>query len=184
MSATASPPQDRVVSQPEREIVYIARREDLRLVHTPTYPLYGAGGRKLGEERGISVQFRHGILRLPMEGTVKTENGMKIDAAELNAWLGEHHLFGDTFEGFTKLEQVAPPVSGMEMTTAMEATARYDVEGLEALLEQERAGWNRPALIEAVERGLATIAQVQAQVQAQVEAAEAEKAAAKKPARD
>lgn len=173
------------MSQPQREVLYVAARSNLRLVHTSIEPRYGVGGRKVGEDPGVTVAFRDGILRIPLSGHVLTETGRKFDAAELNAWLMDHRLYGSTFEGFSRVEQVAPPVSSEEMDAITQAATMHDVEALRAILEQESAGWKRPQVVRSVQQAVETIGQVQAQVRAQMEAEREQdaKPAAKRPAR-
>lgn len=180
MSAVSAPPvHDTLVSQPQREVLYAASRRELRLVHTPTYPILGAGGRPVGVEHGITVAFRDGVLRLPLEGEVATESGRKFDAAELIEWLERHRLNGDMFEGFSRIQQVAPPMSEAEVERITEAATLHDVETLTAMLEAERAGWGRSDVVGVLERRLEQIARVTAHLREQVEAetrAEAAKA--------
>lgn len=179
MTATAAPPSDTLVSQPAREVMFAARRSGLRLVHTPTYPIYASNGRKLGEDRGITIEFRDGILRVPLDGQVVTANRTKIPAPELIEWLDEHPLNGDSWEGFTRIEQTAPPVSEEELDAISSAT--FNPEALQAILDAERAGWGRGAVTRTVEKRLVELAEYTAQIEAQQAAEEAEaKAAAKK----
>jgi hypothetical protein len=53
------------------------------------------------------------------------------------------------------------------------------MDGLQALLDTERAGWKRETVLRAVETNLATIRELHAQLEAQQEA-DAKKSAAKK----
>jgi hypothetical protein len=181
MTAVAAPPSDTLVSQPAREVTYLSARDELRLVHTPTYPIYASNGRKLGEERGITVEFRDKMLRVPLEGQVVTANRMKIDAADLNAWLLDHPLFGDGSEGFTKIAQVAPPVSDAEQDAITQAATMHQVDTLQEILDAERAGWKRPGIIKSIERSLETIERVTEEYRQQFEAEEAKPAAKKAP---
>jgi hypothetical protein len=177
--STATASTDRIVSQPQRERVFTARREDLRLVKTARYPILNGQGAKTGlDTEGITIQFRAGLLRVPLEGEVETEHGAKIDAAELNEWLDRHRLNGDRFEGFVQLEQTAPPVSAEEMKALIRLGQAFDREGLEALIEMEREGWNRSELIESAEESIQGIRRLEEEAAAQA-AAQAKPAAKK-----
>jgi hypothetical protein len=69
-------------------------------------------------------------------------------------------------------------VSPQEIDRLMEAAARWDVGTLEAVLEQERAGWGRADLISTAERQVERIRAMEAERDAQVATAreEADKA--------
>lgn len=184
MTAVASPPSDTLVSQPTREVTYFARRDKLVLVHTPEYPVFGAQGQPTSMKTpGVRIEFRDGMLRVPLEGTVTTQQGREFPAPELIEWLDAHRLLGDPYEGFSKLAQVAPPVSEEEQDRITEAATLHDVETLTQILDAERAGWNRAQVVNVVQRRLEQIEQIQAQFLAQ-QAEELEaKPAAKKAAR-
>jgi hypothetical protein len=177
-----------LVSQPETSIVYMARRSDLRLTMKPRYPVNNpVTGQREGESRGIFCGFRDGTLRIPREGKIvlmDTLNGgesEEIEAAVVHEWLQKHRRYGDRSEGFWMLEQPAPPVSPQEIERLMEAAARWDVATLEAVLEQERAGWGRADLIATAERQVERIRAMEAERDAQVAEAreEADQARAK-----
>lgn len=164
--STATIERDQLVSQPAREVVYAARREDLRLVHTPQYPRFGPQGQKIGMNTpGVVIAFHGGNLRIPLTGEVETENGGKFDAAELNEWLQSHKLFDDPYEGFIRLEASAPPPSAQEMKALIRLGQAFDREGLEDFIEQERAGWNRSELIESAQESLAGITRLEEEAQ-------------------
>lgn len=180
MTATATLPADSIVSQPAREKTYAARRDTLTLVHTPEYPIFGPGGRQVGIEPGIRIQFTDGMLRVPLSGKITTAQGRQIDAAPIIEWLDGHRLNGDGYEGFFEVAQAAPPVSEDEMNGIMRMAALHDMDGLQALLDTERSGWNRRSIVRAVETNLATIRELHAQLDAQQEAETKPKSAAKK----
>jgi hypothetical protein len=179
MSTLAPPQADSIVSQPAREKTYAARRDGLTLVHTPEYPIFGPGGRQVGIEPGIRIQFTDGMLRIPLSGKIETAQGRKVDVAPILEWLDGHRLNGDQYEGFFEVAQAAPPVSPDEMDSIMRLAALHDMDGLQALLDTERAGWKRETVLRAVETNLATIRELHAQLEAQQEA-DAKKSAAKK----
>jgi hypothetical protein len=184
MTAVASPPSDTLVSQPSREVLFFSRRDKLILVHTPEYPVFGAQGQPTSmKTEGVRIEFRDGMLRVPLEGTVRTGQGRQFPAADLLKWLEEHPLLGDSYEGFSKLAQVAPPVSEEEQERITEAATVHDVDTLRQILDAEAAGWNRGAIVNVVRRRLEQIEQLRAQMETQLAAEAGEKAAAKKAAR-
>jgi len=178
MSAVADPPIDTIVSQPARERMFAARRSELRLVLKTRYPERGPGGEQVGLKPGLTVAFRDGILRLPMEGKVLTEHGNEVDVSEIWPYIERHPRFGDGEEGFVEIAQVAPPASEEETTMIAELLGNADLEGLRAMLEREQAGWNRPVLTKPLGKAVETMERLQAQIEAQATEREAE---AKKP---
>lgn len=191
MTAVESPPtSEALVSQPESSVLFMARRRSLRLVKESILPRYGAAGQKVGEQPGQTVVFRDGTLRVPLEGEMVLEDGRKCDAVEVLEWLEKHPRLKDLNEGFWRVDPTAPPVTGEEMRAIMEAAIELDEDKLVALVEQERAGWDREAVLSTAEDALTRIrtmkqaAAEQAAVEAKAaaEAAVAEKAAAKKAA--
>jgi hypothetical protein len=170
-----------LVSQPDTSIVYVARRSELRLTLKSRYPLRNPiTGQPEGTTRGIYAGFRDGTLRVPREGKVVLVDTLdggeseEIDASVIHEMLQKHRRYGDRSEGFWMLEQPAPPVSPQEIDRLMEAAARWDVETLEAVLEQERAGWGREDLIAAAQRQVERIRAMEAERDAQVAAAREE----------
>lgn len=182
MTALAAPSTDSLVSAPAQDVLYTARREDLQLIHTARYAVRDAGGRQVDETKGITVKFTNGQLRVPLAGQVTTEYGTKIGAQDLNDWLQNHRLLGDPFEGFLKIDAVAPPISDAELERLGDAAVMHDTDTLRAMLEAEAAGWNRPQMVREIERRVEQIEAVQASITAQIEADRAEaESAAKKP---
>lgn len=185
MPAVADPPaQDSLVSQPRREVTYAARRENLRLVHTQRYPQFGPGGRQVGETEGVVIKFTDGMLRLPTEGKVLTEQGRKVDAAEIVAWLAEHPLNGNRDEGFFTVPQAAPGVTDDELEAITEAAMLHDLDKLRAIRESELAGWGRSQILRIVEKRIEQAEQIKADYEASIEEqVEAPAPAAKKAAK-
>lgn len=181
MAAIADPPTDVLVTQPRREKTYAARRGGLRLTKVPRYPVLGAGGQKVDETRGVVIAFRDGMLRIPTEGTVLTEQGHEVDAAEIVQWLDRHRLNGNHDEGFFEVPQAAPPVSEEETERIGEFSLLHDTDSLRAMLETEQKGWNRQGLVGPVSKAIARIEQIRADFEAQqdAEARPAPKRAAK-----
>lgn len=178
MAAIADPPLDTLVSAPRPEKTYAARRGDLRLVKKPRYPVRGPGGEKVDETQGIIIPFKDGQLRVPLTGTMLTEQGHEVDAAEIIAWLEKHPLNGNHDEGFFSVAQAAPPISEDETEQMNTFALRHDLDSLRAMLEAEQRGWNRPALTRPIEKTIGEIEQLYAEVAAQQEA----EAASAKPA--
>jgi hypothetical protein len=178
MTAVASPPIDALL-QPAPEKMYAARRSQLVLVLKPEYPVRGPSGEQVDIKPGVRIQFKDGILRVPLEGKMKTAQGRDVDTADVLAFLEKHTLYGDPHEGFTEIPQVAPPASEQELTAITMAAASLDDGTLQQLLDTEQSGWNRPQLVGAIKRAMETIESIRRDVEAQAEA-EAKKPAAKK----
>lgn len=175
MAAVQDPPVDLIVSQPRAEKTYAARRENLRLVKEAEYHVLGPQGQKTGQTTGgVTIEFTGGQLRLPLEGKVTTAQGRKVDAAEIIAWLDQHHLNGDRHEGFFEIAQAAPPVSEDEFAKILGLAMNYDAAGLQAVIDAETAGWGRREIVASAEKALVQVNEFMAQVEAQ-QAAEAAK---------
>lgn len=178
MTALATPPIDALL-QPAPEKMFAARRAELVLVLKPEYPVRGPSGEQVDIKPGVAIQFRDGILRVPLEGTMKTTKGRNVPVADVLAFMENHPLAGDPHEGFTEIPQVAPPVSEQELTAITMAAASLDEQTLQQLLDSEQAGWSRPQLVGSIKRALETIESIRRDVEAQ-QAAEKAKPAAKK----
>lgn len=190
MTATAAPPVDeQLVSTPRAVTTFLARRQNLRLVKKPRRPIRNLDNETVGETDGLTLEFavyidpvrkeqliaggmdereaqaaaRYGRFECPTEGTVEIFGG-EVDAAELHAWLMRHRLHGDQLEGFWRLEPTVPAVSRDELAKLMEAA--WDEGMLVAIIEQERAGWARPEILEVAEGALDRLRQVMAEAQA------------------
>lgn len=166
-TATEDRAQELLVQTPEESLLFMARRRDLRLVKTPRYDRFGAGGQKMGEVPGEAVAFRDGVLRVPREGKVTLEDGRQTDAADILEWLEGHRLNKDVNDGFWRVDPTAPPVSQEELRSLMEIAMALDEERLRVFIDQERNGWCREELLstaeEALERLVATKAELTAQ---------------------
>jgi hypothetical protein len=174
MTATATP-DETLVDQPAAATVFASRREDLRLIKLPRYPQFGAGGQKVGEQQGEALQFRNGTLPVPAQGTITLEDGRELDAGEVRDWLQRHRLFGNQHEGFWEVTLAAPPVSDEEQRRVMRAVAKLDVETLEAMQEQERAGWAREGFLGTLDEALDEVRDMRAEAE-KIAAEEAAKA--------
>jgi hypothetical protein len=172
MSAVATAPDEALVSQPDRGTIFVSVRSNLRLVRTPRYPIYGPGGRTVGEEQGEVIQFRNSRLYVPDEGTVTLEDGREVDAADLKDWLLNHRRLNDKHDGFFALQTAAPPVTQAEIEAITRAVLAVDVDALERVLEQETNGWGRQEVIGPVQDALTNIAALAEQARAQAAAKE------------
>lgn len=162
----AAATKEPTVSRPDASEVWMAMRHGLRLVIDPTYPIYGPGGRVTGQQQGKTVVFVEGVLRVPHKGTVTLEDGGKMDADEVRAFLEAHKLTGDQYMGFWKVDPVAPPVQEAELEALLDAALRLDVDQLRRIAEDERSGWGREPVIRRAEDA---IAKIEAMQQAQAE---------------
>lgn len=158
--------EKRLVAPGETSLLFMARRKSLRLVMTPIVPVFGVGGRQVGEEPGQTVVFRDNVLRVPLEGEMTLEDGRTVDAAEVRAFLENHKRFGDSNEGFWRVDPNAPAPTEAEMRAIMEAAIELDEEKLEMLLVQERDGWCREAILNTAGDALERIRQVKAAAEA------------------
>lgn len=165
------------LSTPAQAVQFTARRKDLRLVKVPIYPRYGAGGIKIGEERGETIPFIDGAFTCPTSGTVTLADGREADAAGVLEFLKTHRLNGNLFEGFTEVAQAAPVPSAEDINAIVQAAERLDAERLEELIATEESGWARDAILTVARASLERVKALQAEVAAQQ--AEADAAAAK-----
>jgi hypothetical protein len=154
MSALAESAQP-LVAQPTKTVVFLARREELRLVKTPRYPqLNPASGQRLGESRGVTFAFLNGSLRLTPDeaGMVHIHDPggageASLPFEEAMTFLTGHRRYGDVNEGFWKVDPTAPPVTREELDRIVRAATEFDRETLEAIVAQESAGWGREDIL-------------------------------------
>lgn len=186
MAAVQDPPVDEIIQAPHRIVQFAAYRGELVLVHTPTYDILGPQGNKTGKTTdGVRVRFEDGMLRVPEEGHIVTEQGRKFDAPEMLEWLRDHRLNGNRDEGFWEVPMAAPPVSEAELEAVTGASIRADIRRLKSLLEAEERGWKRGELMRPIQKAIAAYDEYMAEMNEQAEAREADEAkqpAAKKPA--
>jgi hypothetical protein len=178
-TATVDAPEevDALVQQPDASVLFVAKRSDLRLVKTARYPLVAPNtGQRLGETRGITVSFApNGEFRCPLEGevTIMDPGGAgqaKLPAEELLTFLEGHPRCGDPNEGFQRVDPKAPPLGQEEQQRLMDAATDWDIETLEAIIVQERAGWGREQIIDRRRRGAIEAAGAEAAAQERAEA--------------
>ena len=175
--STATPTEvEMLVQQPEASVLFISRRDELRLVKEGRYPIMVPNtGQRLGETRGVTVSFApRGEFRCPESGEVKVMDPggageATLDAAELLQWLESHRRCGDPNEGFYRVDPTAPPLGQEEQERLMQAATEWDVETLQAILEQERAGWNREQVVRSAAGAIERIEAAEARVRAEME---------------
>lgn len=175
-----------LVSPADTTVLYLARRSELRLTMKPRYAIRNpVSGQIDGYTPGAWIGFRDGQVRIPKTGTVQMQDtldgGMSeaMEAEDVHAWLMGHRLNGNREEGFWRVDPAAPPISNEELETLMDAALRLDVDVLEEIIRQERAGWAREQIIGRAQGALDRIGemqQAQAQADAQEPAAEPPKA--------
>jgi hypothetical protein len=164
------------VASPDKTILFMARRSELRLVMKPRYPMIApATGQRLGESRGITVAFIDGQLRVPKDGTAKVfdpggAGEADLPAEELLAFLRGHRRKGDVNEGFWEVNPTAPPVSREEIDAIVTAATDWNIEMLEAVVAQETAGWNREDILKVAQGSIDRIRAAEARVQEQAAA--------------
>lgn len=170
--------QELMVATPEEKILYMARRENLRLIRRPTKQRRDAEGQPIDTIQGQTVEFKGGVLRVPLDGDVVLVGGNKAPAKEIIEWLDEHRSNGDRNDGFWRVDPTAPAPTQAELDTLVRLATELNSVELEEFIAQERANWARPALLETAENTLARIAKVREEAdqraQAAIETARAE----------
>lgn len=171
-AATIDPPAEQLVQLVEAptKVIYRSARTDLRLVKKRRHPIRDPHTSELvGTTDGQYVVFVGGAFEVPLEGTVtladSADGGVcTLPVDEVIAWLDNHKLNGNPHEGFWKVEMSAPAPSQDELSRLMEAA--WDEGMLVSIIEQERAGWNRPAIIATAEGALVRLREVMAEAEA------------------
>jgi len=183
-TATAEPEVvGAIVQQPEASVLFLARRSNLRLVHTGRYPLINpASGQRLGMTDGVTVAFVDSEFRCPLSGKVKIMDPggageSTIEADALLEFLTTHPRFGDPNEGFIRVDPKAPPLGQAESRAIVAAAVDGDTELLEEIIAQEREGWNREEIIDlaqgSIDRINATLERLRAEADAKATDVEA-----------
>jgi hypothetical protein len=181
-TATAPEVTGALVQQPEPTVLFISKREWLRLVKTGRYPMIiPTTGERIGMTAGVTVSFApDGEFRCPLEGdvTVMDPGGAgeaTLPAKELLDWLQRHPRCGDPNEGFYRVDPKAPPLSKAETERLVALATAGDTESLREVIEQERAGWDRQELIEIAQGAVDRLVAMEDRIRAeQREAAESE----------
>jgi hypothetical protein len=179
---------ERMVSAPEREVVFLSRRAYLKLVVKRKQELKDGEGNTRETVQGEHIAFENGILRIPPKGKMRGEYGEVLEAAEvLKYLLGDaesghlaHPLLDDRFDGFWRHEEPAPSPTTEERETLAELAIELDAEGLRRYIDQERQGWAREALLAEAGSALERVEGKLAEREAELAAARAEGAAERK----
>jgi hypothetical protein len=187
MPATA-----RMVSAPEKDVVFLSRRAELKLVVKRKQELKDSEGNVRETVQGEHVKFENGVLRVPPHGHMRGEHGEVLEAAEILKYLlgdGEagrlaHPLLGDRFDGFWRHDEPAPSPTTQEREILAELAMELDVEGLRRYISQEESGWARDELLGEARASLERAEEKAAEREAELAAARAEGAASQagKPA--
>jgi len=164
-TAELVPVDVQALSVPEVGAMYMSYRQDLRLVKTPKYPIMGPDGRKVGEKPGETVQFVNNVLRVPPEGDAILEDGRAVPSGELVEWLESHRLFGQQYEGFWRVDPVAPPPSEDEIRLLTDAVLGLDSATLDAIIEREAAGYGREAILKPAREAVEKVREAQSQLE-------------------
>jgi hypothetical protein len=176
MAGTATIDDERLVSAPEKRLLFMSRRSDLRMFKRASYAVRDPNsGEVVDRTQAQVVAFVDGQFRCEPSGTVTLTDTLdagiaEVDGEELVSWLLKHRLYGDKHEGFWRVDPTAPPVSKDEMKGLLRAAQRFDVDALERALADERAGWNREDVIETIESTLADTREVIAELEAEKKA--------------
>ncbi len=171
-----------VMSQPDKSVLFMARRESCRLALKQRYPTRDpVSGQPTGMTEGIFVGFRENAFRCPTKGKVTLRDTLDGGEATVDAeWLLDrllnHRLYGDMWEGFWRVDPAAPPVSQEEQDALMDAAIRLDIDALRRVLYEEEQGWKRDVVLRTARRG---IEQIEETHRAYAEEKAAEEAAAK-----
>jgi hypothetical protein len=126
-----------IAKKPDGEVFESARFE-LVLVRDPQRVIRDArSGEVVGKTEPVRIHFRGGRYTAQ-------------DADEVS-YLKGHRLFGDPEDGFSLMPMPAPAVSQEEINAMLAAAAANDAETLQAMLEDERANWDRADVVDLLE---------------------------------
>lgn len=153
MTAGTMDQTEELVAAPPDGVIFLARRRGLRLVRVAVEPIWGAGGRKVGDTKGHTVEFR--------DGRFVCEKKDDPDGKVLD-FLRAHARNGDPNEGFWEVTPTAPAVTMNELQAAMLAATNFEVDKLQAMLDQEEAGWARDELLTPLRAALARFEEIKA----------------------
>lgn len=165
-----------LVSQPDQSALFMATRSNLRLVWESIRTVRDAEGVAVDKTMGKTLEFREGVLRVPLDPAreVTLTNGESAPAAEALRFLEKHRLNGDWQEGFWRVDPTAPPPSQAELDMLQTLALDLDAEGLERFIAEESGGWKRTALIEVAQGTLERVQGKLDQLSEQLAAARAE----------
>lgn len=182
MSAVAEATPD-LVAPRTSTVLFLARREDLRLTYIARRPQRDATtGAQLEPTRGVTFGFLNGSLRLKPDGDgnvlvsdpVGGAGETLVPLETALKWLRGHRRYGDVNEGFWEVDPVAPPMSREEQDRIVAAAMAWDKETLAAIVAQERAGWNRKDVLHVAEGSIRRIEEMEVKADEAVAAKEAE----------
>jgi hypothetical protein len=110
---------------------FLGTRFEMRLVRTPQRKIRDPRtGEQIDTTEPDRVEFR---------------NGTYVATDPLIAeWLRNHRLFNDPIDGFREMPQVAPELTQEEQLAMLQFAT--DPDGLQSLMDEETANWNRPAV--------------------------------------
>lgn len=108
------------------------------------------GGVRAVPGTGCRYEFQAGVLEIDPEQDVlaTAEDGSEETALE---WLRRHQHFGDRFVEV----QPAPPPDAPVLSRILDVTLDGDLDTLEAMLVEEREGWQREPVLAALEKAIA-----------------------------
>lgn len=155
VSAATLEKDRQMVAAPEKALVFLARRAELKLVIKRSWDRKDGEGNVVETIPGEHVRFVDGVLRVPASGRMRGEHGEDLDAKDvLTFLLGDeangrlpHHLLGDKFDGFWRHDEPAPAPTDEERQTLAELAMELDVDGLARFISQEEEGWCREELL-------------------------------------
>lgn len=165
MATEAPTKSDQIVSKPSKNIVFLSRRDNLKLVKRAERPRRNESGDVVDMVPGERVAFKDGKLEVPPTGTMRGEKGESLKGKEILDWLlgseetMAHHLLNDRLEGFWKNDEPAPTPSEEELNTLQDLAVELDIEGLKAFIAEEEDGWKRPSLLRTAKKSLESVTQ-------------------------
>lgn len=163
--------QELMVATPDEKLLYMGRRDSLRLVLRATRVRRDAEGQAVETIQGAALAFKEGVLRIAREGDVRLEAGNLMPAEDVIKFLDQHPRNGDVNEGFWRVDPTAPAPSQAELDTLVRLATELDSEELQKFIAQEREGWNRTALLETAEGALTRIGKLREEADARAQAA-------------
>lgn len=144
---TIEAPEKRTAAMP---VTFMARRRDLVLVMVP--------GRD-------AIDAQHRTYVVPGSKVEFVQGRFTTDDLDVIEWLRVHPRFDDISDGFFEIEPEVPEPEGELLDLAGAGAALDDAKVL-AILERERAGWDRDIVVRAAEATLEAIAEQRAKLDA------------------
>lgn len=160
----------------EKPVLFASKSRDLRLVRRPKVEGQNALGRGFIVQEGVTYVFESGVLELTPGQDVLDDGDLKLDDAgrplrdeqgrmtgerefqDAISWMRAHprkDLIG-THGSFVEVgaEPDRVPQPDVELEEVIEHTVTLNPQALRDLVARERAGHNRPLLIDAAEKAL------------------------------